>query len=108
MSSDRPDRYSARPLPAYRHRPGRTPHPLRDPRGHSYASQGPDFAPLDPSDWARCEGHLHAVDLFNHGYWWEAHEVWEELWRGFERGDATARILQGLIQLCDPLALLVD
>lgn len=29
------------------------------------------------------------VKLFNEGYHWEAHEVWEEIWRG-EEGDAKA------------------
>lgn len=37
------------------------------------------------------------VRLFNGGYFWEAHEVWEELWRGQE-GDAKT-FLEGFVRL---------
>lgn len=37
------------------------------------------------------------VDLFHRGFWWEAHEVWEGLWRR-AAGDE-AELLQGLIQI---------
>jgi predicted metal-dependent hydrolase len=39
------------------------------------------------------------VELFNAGYYWEAHEVWEELWHVEERRGATAEMLKGLIKL---------
>jgi hypothetical protein len=38
------------------------------------------------------------VDLFNAGYFWEAHEAWEELWVARPRRSAEALLLQGLIQ----------
>jgi hypothetical protein len=41
----------------------------------------------------------YAVDLFNAGYWWEAHEWWESLWRETPRGDPASFLLQGLILL---------
>mgnify|MGYP001399614021 CR=1 FL=1 len=28
----------------------------------------------------RIERIYYGVDLFNYGYWWEAHEAWEGLW----------------------------
>ena len=42
---------------------------------------------------------LLGVDLFNHGYYWEAHEVWEGLWRTIDRSDPRSAFLQGLIHL---------
>ncbi len=41
----------------------------------------------------------YAADLFNHGYYWEAHEVWEQLWVAAGRQDAHADFLKGLIKL---------
>ncbi|MDF1798562.1 MAG: DUF309 domain-containing protein [Planctomycetota bacterium] len=38
------------------------------------------------------------VDLYHAGCLWEAHEVWEGLWRGRERGSREAHALRGLIQ----------
>lgn len=97
MSSGPPPRYTDRSFPAYRYRPGRTPHPTRHPQGHS---AGTDAAPGRPEP-ARGPGdprHLFAVDLFNAGYWWEAHEEWEALWRALGRDHPTGRFVQGLIQ----------
>jgi hypothetical protein len=38
-------------------------------------------------------------DLFNHGYYWEAHETWEGLWVACGRKGTTADFLKGLIKL---------
>jgi predicted metal-dependent hydrolase len=50
---------------------------------------------------APAEGRVfrYGVDLFNAGYWWEAHEVWEGFWRRQPRGTAKRDLLQGLIFL---------
>jgi predicted metal-dependent hydrolase len=49
------------------------------------------------------EDYAFGVDLYNHGYFWEAHEAWEGLWR--EADDPARRaFLQGLI-LCAAAAL---
>lgn len=42
--------------------------------------------------------YLWGIDLFNHGYYWEAHEAWEGLWRANRREPCIAAHLQGLIQ----------
>ena len=42
---------------------------------------------------------LWGMDLFNQGYYWEAHEAWEALWRAAIRGSAEHNLLQGLILL---------
>jgi uncharacterized protein len=69
-----------RPFPPYAYAPGDTPHPTRDPRGHSYAAGFEIPERPDPEEWRACRDYLYGIDLFNHGFYWEAHEVWEGLW----------------------------
>ena len=92
-------RYSPEvPFPPYRHLPGVTPHPIRDPLGHSYGIEEEiDENPLSPDMWRQNEAYLYGVDLYNFSYWWEAHEAWEGLWHQTE--DTYRLFLQGLIQL---------
>jgi uncharacterized protein len=76
-------------LPPYRYLPGRTPHPLRHVGGHLRDPNAP--RPANDS-----EALAYARDLFAARYYWEAHEVWEELWHravGVDRD-----VLQSLIQ----------
>jgi hypothetical protein len=90
-------RYCDESFPAYRHRPGTTPHPIRDPEGHSYGKESaPAF--IDEGSWSDCRAYLFAIDLFNHGYYWEAHEELEALWLGVGRNSPAGRFLQGIIQ----------
>jgi hypothetical protein len=104
--SDVPPRYLPdRPLPPYTYLPHadprrRHPHPARDPGGHVRdGTPGPEIAgPPDPAAWRDTPAFLWGVDLFNAGYYWEAHEAWEELWRAAE-GDEAAALLHGLIKL---------
>jgi hypothetical protein len=88
-----------RALPPYAYLPGRTPHPTRDPDGHSYASKPDTAAPPNPENWRSCRDYLYGIDLFNHGFFWEAHEAWEELWVACGREGTTAIYLQALINL---------
>lgn len=77
------------PLPPYAFVPGgEHPHPTRDPAGHAHR------APPVPLASAFAWG----VDLYNHGYFWEAHEAWEDPWRAAPPGSAEAELLRGLIQ----------
>jgi len=102
-----------RPLPPYSYVPGHEhPHPVADPRGHLVNAPTPiplavDRLPTEPfsrheaiaallaatPDW------LHALDLFNGGYAWEAHEAWERFWNELGRTTPEARFVQGLIHL---------
>jgi hypothetical protein len=56
-------------------------------------------APLDPARWRECGEYLYGVDLFNHGFYWEAHEAWESLWHAAGRKGAVAAWLKALIKL---------
>jgi len=88
-----------RPLPPYAYRPGRTPHPTRDPEGHSYGVKTETRSPPNPEDWRACGEYLYGIDLFNHGFYWEAHEAWEGLWVACGRRGPTGTFLQALINL---------
>lgn len=96
-SSARPRFLPARQFPAYAYLPGRQPHPVRDPAGHSYRAD-PDHA--TPSILGKEAEHLYwGMDLFNHGYYWEAHEAWEDLWFAAEHDSPFRLALKGLILL---------
>jgi hypothetical protein len=45
------------------------------------------------------EGFAWGQDLFNHGYYWEAHEAWEGLWQIADRGSPVRAFLKRLILL---------
>lgn len=87
-----------RPFPPYAFLPGRDPHPMRDPEGHSFGREEPPAGFFEPEDWQRSTEYLWGVDLYNHGYLWEAHEAWEGLWHVAKRDPLQATHLQGLIQ----------
>ena len=93
------ERYSTKAFPAYRFIPGKAPHPTRDPQGHSYGIEELELESFDPQRWSDCEPYLYGVDLFNHRYWWEAHEAWEQVWKCAGRHTRTGLFLQGLIQI---------
>jgi hypothetical protein len=86
-------------LPPYAYIPGRTPHPTRDPDGHSYCAVHEPQVPPDREDWRACHDYLYGIDLFNYGFYWEAHEAWEGLWVACGRRGETATYLRALINL---------
>ncbi len=87
------------PLPPYSYVTGLFPHPTRDPLGHSFGHAAPQPMPIDSSNWAKSRAYLLGCDLFNLGYYWEAHETWEGLWHACGRRGATAEFLKGMIKL---------
>ncbi|MEQ8211087.1 MAG: DUF309 domain-containing protein [Lacipirellulaceae bacterium] len=99
---DRP-RYSKEKLPPYSYVPKQTPHPVSDPTGHWYGREEVVPPPLSPGDWHASETYLYAIDLFNHGYYWEAHEAWESLWHAAGREGTVADWLKALIKLAASL-----
>jgi hypothetical protein len=95
----RPPRYSSRELPPYSYVTGQFPHPIRDAAGHSYGHLPETVEPIDESNWRTNAAWLWAIDLFNQGFFWEAHEAWEGLWHAAGRRGVTADFLKGLIKL---------
>ena len=92
-------RYTNLPFPAYRFVPGEAPHPTRDPDGHSYNKQQEQLVSFKSEDWQSCEEYLFGIDLFNHEYWWEAHEALEAVWVAAGRRTKTGLFIQGLSQI---------
>jgi len=87
-------------LPGYTYIPGsETPHPIRDPRGHSYQRKNKSAKPLIPESWAENRNYLVALDFFNQGYYWESHEEWERLWRASGPDSLVGKFLKGLVKL---------
>ena len=87
-------------LPSYTFVPGtESPHPIRHPDGHSHGRKARVPKPLSPESWAENRSYLLALDLFNLGYYWEAHEEWERLWRSSGPDTLVGRFLKGLIKL---------
>lgn len=79
-------------LPPYTYIPGQTPHPFSDPEGHSFET--PEETPKDLNEVL-----LRGKFLFENGYFWEAHEAWEQGWILLGRNGEQADSLKGLIKL---------
>lgn len=87
------------PFPPYAYVTGHFPHPIRDPAGHHFGVAAEPCPQPDPSHWRDSRPYLHGLDLFNHGYYWEAHEVWESIWHACGRVGQAASLMKGLIKL---------
>jgi predicted metal-dependent hydrolase len=83
-------------LPPYAYLPGKNPHPVRDPAGHSYHVRP---IPVAAAASLSSDAFLWGLDLFNHGYYWEAHEAWEGLWQVADRDSPLRMLFKGLILL---------
>jgi hypothetical protein len=80
-----------RALPEHAYVPGGNAH-----RPDTAASPTPSYLPDER--WRDNTEYLWGIDLYNHSFFWEAHEAWEGLWRAAERDAMQRRFLQGLIQ----------
>ncbi len=69
------------------------------PGGHSAGQTREPAPPIGPGGWAASGAYLRGIALFNAGYYWEAHEVWEGLWHAHGRKGPTADVIKGLIKL---------
>lgn len=87
------------PFPPYAFVPGRHPHPVTDANGHSFGKAHSTPQPLDAELPRTSHEFLYAIDLFNAGYYWEAHEAWEGLWNAAGRSGTQGNFLKGLIKL---------
>jgi len=96
----RPRYAPQRLLPPYSYVPGHAPHPVSHPDGHMYGeSMDEEVTPLNPQQWRECGDYLYGIDLFNHGFYWEAHEAWEGTWHAAGRTGRVADFLKALIKL---------
>jgi predicted metal-dependent hydrolase len=106
-------------LPPYSYVPGHDlPHPVNDPAGHLFAARDSAHEPpISATVLADLPTTLHsrrralaaalaansrwlyALDLYNAGFYWEAHEVWEGFWNALGRTTPEAQFVQGLIHL---------
>jgi uncharacterized protein len=88
------------PLPAYSYVPGGPwPHPISSPQGHSFGHVSAKVARPGENRGASSPEFLRGVALFNAGYYWEAHEVWEGLWHAYGRKGVLADVIKALIKL---------
>lgn len=83
------------PMPATHHRPG--------------SGSKPDLSPLEAvkalvperteaANWRANQPYLYGIALFEAGFYWEAHEVWEPVWLNAAPNSADRHLLQALIQ----------
>jgi len=87
-------------VPRYTHIPGSgTPHPYRDPRGHSYNRRPPAPKGLKEPQWAENRSYLSALDYYNLGFYWEAHDEWERLLRATGADTVCGLFLKGLVKM---------
>lgn len=87
-------------LPEYTFIPGSNlPHPFRDQRGHSFGQKNRTVKALDADCWADSRSYLIAIDYFNCGFYWEAHDEWDRLWRASGAETQVGRFLKGLVKL---------
>jgi predicted metal-dependent hydrolase len=86
------------PLPREPHLPGRNPRP-NDANINRIVRSAP--RPTDPKAWAKNEAYRAGLRLYSHGYYWEAHEVWEPVWMHALPKSQEREMTQGLIQLAN-------
>ena len=88
------------PWPDYAFVPGGPwPHPARAEQANPSRASTDALPPISNGDWAGSAFYQRGFALFNAGYYWEAHEMWEGLWHASGRRGTTADFLKGLIKL---------
>lgn len=86
------------PLPDYIFVPGANPHPKKS-GGHMEGLGDPVAGPIDRNHPESNEFLRFALDLYNHGYFWESHVYFEALWNAHGRTGSMADFLKGFIKL---------
>lgn len=79
-------RHTRLAMPARRHIPG--------------SGSVPSMAVLEAAK-ADVAAFAYGADLFNHGFFWEAHEVWETVWMAAAPNSARRQALRALIQMAN-------
>lgn len=87
-------------VPRYTHVPGAgTPHPYRDPRGHSFDRKPLVTKALCEERWSENRSYLLGLDFFNMGFYWEAHDEWERLSKVTTLDTQESKFLKGLVKM---------
>ena len=86
------------PLPRRPHLPGSGSAPDREPLERAKALVPPAFPDGVPADDAAFR---YGLRLHEAGFFWEAHEVWEAVWKAAPKNGRDRLILRGLIQLAN-------
>lgn len=85
-------------LPERRYVPGRTPRHPED----AFAEARAFALPVTATATAGENGAwTYGLRLFNAGFWWEAHEVWEPVWMAAPPNGAERAMVQAAIQLAN-------
>ena len=100
--SDIPN-YTERKLPGYRHLPFQNAHPFLDKEGHSYGEKLTPAEGFNAENWQDSEEYLYCIDLFNNGFWWEAHERLKYISMAAGQDSETNHFIRGLIQVAAAL-----
>jgi hypothetical protein len=89
-------RLSNRIFPPYAFVPGRFPHPEKE---GGYMKGTPQCSPIQNGQESEHLDFLYALDLLNHGYFWESHVWFEAIWNAHGRVGVSADILKALIMI---------
>lgn len=87
-------------FPPYAFVPGFYPHPKNNPQGHSYNKVDKFIKSIDNQNYNEHETYIYSLELFNKGYYWEAHEELEGIWNAINREGYIAEFLKALIKIC--------
>jgi hypothetical protein len=82
-------------LPRWAYLPGVTPEPDREPLERAKALVPPAFAGGVPAEHPAFR---YGLALHDGGFFWEAHEVWEAVWKAAPKNGCDRLVLRGLIQ----------
>jgi uncharacterized protein len=92
-------RYTETPFPKFRYNPILKPDNFK-PEDHKHIPEIQELnTEFSGKNWKNSIRYLYAIDLFNYGYYWEVHEVLENLWMKVGKKSSEGIFLQGLIQL---------
>lgn len=87
-----------KPFPPYVFIPGVNPHPKKE-GGYREGIPEPVATQVEREHPEQNEFFNYALDLFNHGYFWESHVYFEALWNAHGRVGSAADFFKGMIKL---------
>jgi len=81
-------------LPAVAYVPGQNTHPK-----HLFKDLWPSLDHFAEDNWKSATPYLMGFDLYHAGFYWEAHETWEEVWHLCKKQSPAGPLVQSLIFL---------